>query len=353
VRRIAVLLAVLFTASLSLVTTPARACACGALINPDNVGVTDETALIRHDGATEDIVMRLALTGEPRDAAWILPVPAEPAFALAEDALFADLVQLTRPRVVVEKEWFPRAQPLTGAAPGDGAAAGGVDVIGQSRVGPYEVATLAASDADALSGWLTAHGYALSPDLARGVAPYVTLGWRYVAVKLHAPAGAQRLGRTLPPLRVTFRSTEIVYPMRLTAVAHQGQPVHLFVLADHRVRATGVAGGDRLRFAGWLDPATLGSPVAAYLPRRMFLTRFDGYVAPAAATDDFHFRFEASDEEYREVVHRTEVQRILGYPAGPVLVVAGFAMIATLAGAVVALVVLRRRIRRAARERAS
>ena len=335
--------------ALLVVAAPAGACGCGAVVTADNLGVYDEAALVRHDGRTEDIVMRLTLSGEPADAAWILPVPATPTFALGPDGLFDDLVEVTRPRVEVRKDWFP---PI-GAGGGDtaGAAPGSdVSVLGRTTVGPYDVATLAASDGNALSQWLTAHGYTLDPELAQGAQPYADAGWQYVAVKLSAPSAGETLGRTLPPLRVTFASPEIVYPMRLTATAEIGPSLRLFVLAPHRVRRDGQVGptDSDLRFAGWVEPASAGESLATLVDERMFLTRFDQQVAPESVTDDYRFTFADKDTAYRTVVYETEPVYVLGLPAGPVLIAVALVGLVMLTGLAV-LVVVRRRSKSAAR----
>jgi hypothetical protein len=337
--------AVAIGAALLVVAVPAGACGCGAVVTTDQLGVYDEAALVRHDGRTEDIVMRLAMTGEPADAAWILPVPSTPAFALGPEELFEDLVRATRPRVEKRRDWFPPIVIGGGGADTVGAPPGsGVSVIGQTKVGPYDVATLAATDGTALSRWLTSHGYTLDPELARGVQPYAAAGWQYVAVKLSAPSQGEKLGSTLPPLRVTFGSAEIVYPMRLTATADHGPSLKLFVLAAHRVEPAGSAASDaEVRFAGWVDHST-GPALGTLVDRRMFLTRFDEQVEPSQVTDDYRFRFAERDRTYRMVVVETEPMYVLFLPAGYALIF--FGLFVSVFAVVLA---LRWRARRAAR----
>lgn len=332
---------------------PAGACACGAVVTGDDgVHVDGETALVRHDGRTEEIVMGLTLTGEPRDAAWILPVPATPTFDLGPERLFTDLAVLTRPRVRVVRDWFPRWN--RGASSG-GASDGAprTSVVARETVGPYDVATLAASDGTALSDWLTGHGYRLPPAIATGVAPYAQAGWRFVAVKLSAAPGRDRLGSALPPLRVRFPSATIVYPMRLTALATAAQHVRLYVLAAHRVRSAGRVGPTEadVRFAGRVGPSTVaGTALADVVDGPLFLTRFDQYLGdPATVTDDYRFERAADDASYREVETVTEPVYVVGIPAGPLLVALGL-LILLLAPVVVAALVL---IPRAARRRPS
>ena len=332
-----ILLAVLASMTAFLMVNPAVACACGALVTDDDVGVDGETALITHDGRTEQIVMGLALNGSPHDAAWILPVPADPSFALGSAGLFTDLAQLTRPRIVVDRDWFPA--PPIGLGGGDGASPGdGASLIDRVSVGPYDVATLAASDGEALTRWLSGHGFRLDPTLAAGFRPYADAGWLFVAVKLAAPDGQPYL-EGLPPLRVRFATPAVVYPMRLTALATETQHLRLYLLAEHRMRPAGPVGPDelQLRFAGWVSRAQVaGTTLAALVDGRRFLTRYDQVITePQAITDDYRFVAADADSEYQDVRHVTEPVYLGGIlPAGPALIGLGLVVVAAASVAV-------------------
>lgn len=117
-------------------------------------------------------------------------------------------------------------------------------------------------------------------------------------------AGQPDLGTQLPPLRVSFASSQLVYPMRLTRLATTPQTVRLYVLADHRVTSTGTGGPARsdVTYAGWQDPASSAPALKALLPHRMFLTRFDqAGLRPDSVTDDYHFGFAGKDTTYQKV----------------------------------------------------
>lgn len=308
-RRLAFPLLALVIGQLVVLAQPALACACGAVLThggDEPVKVADETSLVRYQHGREDIVMSLGLTGSPTNAAWFLPVPAKPSFGLADQELFSELATITAPQVVSP----PRDNDCNGqcAVPGAERPSPDVSVIQRVPVGPYDVATLAASDGDALHDWLDAHGFSLSADLARGVTPYAKQHWMYVAVRLNPASGQQTLGRQLPPLQVTFDSPELVYPMRLTALATRDQTVRLYLLADHRMRAVSDAGPSSrdVAYAGWIEPVSVRHrPLGKLVDHRMFLTRFDQVdLAPSQVTDDYHFRRAASDQTYRRVIHQ-------------------------------------------------
>ena len=93
-----------------------------------------------------------------------------------------------------------------------------------------------------------ANGFTLSPGVAKGLSSYVAEGWRYVAVKLDLRAAAQAgtagaagangeaAAAELDPIEVSFASSRLVYPMRLSANATDPQSVTLYILAPHEMQ---------------------------------------------------------------------------------------------------------------------
>jgi len=325
---------------------PVEACACGAYVSDGDAEIEGEASVIRFDGRTEDIVMQLSVAGESPEAAWILPVPAPAEVRLADSDIFDDLVDLTRPREVVHERWFPEISLGAGGdedGAGVGAPRSGVQVLERQTLGPFEVASLAATEAGALEAWLSDNGFALPADLAVGLRPYVDAGWRYVAARLTPGGREDALSGTLQPLWVTFPSDEIVYPMRLSALAENSSSLSLFVLADHRV-ARSDASDDRYRnevtYADWVDPAEPpeGSPLRDLLDGRRFLTPIEASVVPDGVTEDYRFGY-VDDETHVPTIERDELRKVAGIPAGPLLVAVGLA--AVVAGA--ALLLARRR----------
>jgi hypothetical protein len=222
---------------------------------------------------------------------------------LGDAQLFDVLQELTRPRVETRYSLLPEGLSLGlgGAAPGASAA---VTVLGRQALGPFDVSSLAATDSHALTDWLQANGYTFPEGLADVLRPYVDQGWYYVAVRLRPGIGGQTLTGRLDPLWTTFKSDEIVYPMRATALAQNSQSVFLYVLADHRVEKQVAFGPSRVSFADWVEPASFepGSPLVPFVPRKMFLTKFEDQIySPAQVNDDFAFSFVATDETYRDV----------------------------------------------------
>jgi hypothetical protein len=309
-------LAVVFVVILaeSALLRPSWACGCGAMIASSGVDVARETSIVRYDGAREEIVMRLSTRSQARDAAWLMPTPAPARVTLGERAWFDQLDRLTAPRVVRHRHWLPRLGGKEYASAPPGARGGnGVGVLGTQRLGPFEVTTLSASDADGLANWLTAHGYRLSDRLAEALAPYVAEHWTYTAIKLVPQNGT--LTGDLDPLRIEFPAKTPVYPIRLSRLAKTPQSVHLYVLAPHRVDVSGLTMATT--YAGRVTPAQVASPgLRAMIGPGAFLTELvrEG-VQPASLTTDLRL-VSTGDGAYRqEEVVEGGLVSFLGIPA--------------------------------------
>jgi hypothetical protein len=332
----------------SSVAAPAWACGCGAYI-PDRAGasVTDERALIAWDGTTEDILMSLNVSGSSDRAAWLMPVPSAAEVSLGEPAVFGELGGLTAPRVEYRDVWWPTFSWLTTGAQvtADTAAAlpgAGVNVLGRQRIGPFDVTRLAADDPAKLADWLADKGFPHPDDLDENLAPYISDRWEIVAIQLVPADNGQTLTGDLQPLRLSFSSDTVVYPMRLSRSATTAQTVDLYLLADHRMDPTAVPiAGQRpsLKYSGFLDGADVSPALAPYVGDRAFLTQWNDNIAePASIDGDYVFEQAASDDTYQQVIYRT---RNRGDITGAIL-------LATLgAGAIVAVVVIARRRRQA------
>jgi hypothetical protein len=297
-RRFVLPLAVASAALAVPLITPAWACGCGAY-SPEDGGtatVPMETALVRVNAdATEDVYLSLSVDSTVRSGALLFPVPDKAAtVAAGPTRLFAELAALTDP------------PPPATRAPGNGghrAGAGtpGVTVENRQQIGPLDVVTLSSRDAMALTRWLQRNGFRAKPALAAAAKPYTDAGWAFVAVRLR-PGGASSaaLRGILDPLRIHFASSRTVYPMRLSAMASKPERVRVYTLAPHRLDLHSANPGMTVSWAGRLsslggfpDLAKVASGHAGYL------TRFDGTLAPASITDDFHFSQAASDAHYR------------------------------------------------------
>ena len=330
-------LAVLFAVSMTLTARPAGACGCGIYLPQDGeASVSEEHVLIRWNGQSEDILMTLGVLGSSREAAVIFPVPTRASVKLGDARVFDELRELTRP---VEKTIY-QFLPMMGA--GAPASTGAVTVLDRQTLGPFDVSTLAATDANALGDWLSSNGYNLPPEVTRALEPYIAQGWYYIAVRLSPGVGGQALTGALDPLWITFPYDRIIYPMRPSALARSSLTVFMYILAEHRVEKPVSFGYQTIQYADWVEPASLEKYPAlqAFVPEKLFLTKIVEQIhEPAEINDDFVFQFTTADGIYH-AVHYRYVYMVAGIPL--CLVMPG-CLLALLVGGVILLV---RRARR-------
>ncbi|MER7947072.1 DUF2330 domain-containing protein [Streptomyces sp. NPDC096079] len=320
-RNILTIVIALLALQLGSLVAPAYACGCGAMIpdKAERIGVDREESAVRWDGRTETVVMRFRVHGNARRAAWIMPVPGRADVTLGDPELFDALDRLTEPEQRDRFHFWPREGDWPfDATNGDGAAAappggGGVGVVGRERLGPFDVARLTATDPDALGDWLRANGFELPERLTGALRPYVAQKWEYVAVRLAPQEKGTPLYGELTPLRISFASRELVYPMRLSRLARTPQTLGLYVLADHRMEPRSPIGGDRpeVTFAGRIERPE--GPVAALTgaaPVR--LTVLEQTFPDPARIDDDHRLRTVADTPYRQVEYTDRLLTVGG-----------------------------------------
>jgi hypothetical protein len=300
----------------------AGACACGAVLADERLNASHESALVELDGTTESITLNVTTQTVATDAAFLMPVPGRAAFELADAEVFAELDEISAPRIEYSVEIEDEGTSGGAAAPGGNH----VTVTDHTTVGPFEVAQLGGTDAGAVATWLGGHGFELPDELAGALTPYLAEGWLVVAVRLTPDTAGATFAEGLPTMRLTFETTEPVYPMRLSATADHIQPLRLYVLADHRVSAVepsddgGLLG---LTYADWVRPGDLAEQLvlAGMVDEPRFLTRYDHSFLPEQITSDIRLTPLPVDGTYRAVVHET---RYVSMPTladgGPMLV---------------------------------
>ena len=334
-RRWAALGAVLaLLAGIFVGAAPAYACACGGYVAPAGAAVeaNSERAVIALAQGQETVVLSMGALTQATDVALLIPSPAPATVERGGEKVFDELARATAPVATYVDDWWGAGlDGRAGAAPQ--AAPGPVSVLSQVQLGELEVTTLAASDAGALTAWLTGHGYEMREGMTRAVQPYVAEGWYYAAVRLR-PEAAATVSGDMQPLVLRFASDKVVYPMRLSAAAAHPQTVSTYVFAEHRMDRSDVqARTATLGFAGRVSPADFKDPLLAELAALGYLTAHQQkFWTPATdITADFTFVAAATDSPFRATYTLTRPVTLLGAPAGPVLLGAGGAALLVLA----------------------
>ncbi|MFF3940167.1 DUF2330 domain-containing protein [Streptomyces phaeofaciens] len=341
--RVGAVLIALLVIQLGSLVAPAYACGCGALVSGDGRPVTvgREVSVVRWDGEQEQIVMRLTVGGSAGQAAWIMPVPNRATVRLGDAELFDQLAETTAPVQRTRHHFWPQDGDWPLTTGGDGGppppppgprAGSGVDVVGREKLGPFDMARLAATDPAALRDWLAAHDFAFPARLESALQPYVDRRWEFVAVRLAPAADGVPLTGELEPLHLTFASDRLVYPMRLSRLAHTPQSLGLYVLAAHRMEPASRIGGERPRvtFAGRLGSAP--GPLGALAAGTPFLTAVaQEFPVPSAVSGDHELRRAPEDTAFRQVIYEDRLMTVVGVPVWLLTVGGGLVALATAA----------------------
>jgi hypothetical protein len=220
------------------------AAACGGCFQPQEnpTVVTDHRMLFSISPDQSTLYDQIRYSGSPSSFGWVLPIAGTVDVGLSADAVFGALDQITQTRLTSPPRNCP-APPTDcqfGAASGVGAppaapppsaADGGVMVISDKVVGPYETVQLSSTNATALTDWLSSHGYVVDPAVQPVINAYVTEHFNFLALKLVPGAGVQ----SMRPVRVTTKGSTLSLPLRMIS-AGTGATVgiSLWVIAEGR-----------------------------------------------------------------------------------------------------------------------
>ena len=209
---------------------PHDANACGgcfhAPTSQNATVVTDHRMIFSISPTQTTLYDQIEYSGSPSDFAWVLPIQGQVGVGVSSDLLFSVLDRATQTTILAPP--YP-CSPCTcaqrGGAGGAGpqasadagaAADGGVTVISQAVVGPYETVQLhpnSTSDTAALTSWLQANGYAIPASIDSVIAAYVQESFDFLAIKLVPNAGV----RSMRPISVTTTGAGLSLPLRMVA----------------------------------------------------------------------------------------------------------------------------------------
>nr|VTO99974.1 hypothetical protein BIN_B_03246 [Mycobacterium riyadhense] len=306
VRRIGRLGVVVIVLAASMVlSAPSYACACGAAVAPDGAQATmnNEVALVHWDGTTENILMRVAMNAATDNVALVVPTPAPATVAVGDKAAFMELDELTAPQIQHQRRWT-LGIGIGDPAPREGAvAARPPEVVNQVRLGPLEATTLAGGDLAGLQKWLADNGYSIRPAVSDALNPYVREGWAFVAMRLTSDAP---IVGGLNPVRLTFQSPRLVYPMRLSVAAPDPQHVIIYTLSDHRQQRTdadAAVQNTKVEFAGNVVAAVRDPLLREWVGNHgPYLTKTQvDILQTSRISSDFTFGNAPNDNAYRQV----------------------------------------------------
>ncbi len=236
--------------SMLLATVGARdAAACGGTFVPptvDEAVTTDHRMILSVSQQQTTLWDEIQFTGSPSSFAWVLPIKGTATVGLSADILFGTLDTLTAPQVQEPALNCPPSpcEEELGAARAGGVGecaggacgtpnnnGGGVTVLSNTVVGPFETVQLSSTSPTALNDWLTSHGFAIPTDAAAVITEYVQGGFNFLAMKLAPGEGVS----TMRPVRVTTAGASATLPLRMVAVGTGATTgITLWVVGDGR-----------------------------------------------------------------------------------------------------------------------
>ena len=229
----------------SLLVRELDADACGGCfaLPTENTEITSERMIVSISQTQSTLYDEIQYSGNPSNFAWVLPIAGQVTVGLSSDALFQEIDQLTAVTVQAPPVTCGCPPPYAGFGTGTGpssagaggASGGGVTVISQSVVGPYQTVQLSSTNPTALTDWLTMNGYNIPADTQPVIAEYVNEGFDFLALKLLPGKGVS----SMQPVRVTTPGASPSLPLRMVAVgAGVTVPITFFVVAEGRYTPT-------------------------------------------------------------------------------------------------------------------
>jgi hypothetical protein len=203
--------------------------ACGGCFGPppppteSPTVVTDHRMILTISKDQSTLYDQIRYQGSPASFAWVLPIAGTVDVGLSANIVFTALDQYTQQTIVAPPLNCP-PQPSNcnfgarNAAASDGAGSssggsGGVTVLKEEVVGPYETVQLKSDDPNALNTWLEQNGFTIGDDVKPVIAQYVTEKFNFLALKLVPGKGVQ----DMRPVRVTTTGAGAVLPLRMVA----------------------------------------------------------------------------------------------------------------------------------------
>ncbi len=218
------------------------ASACGGCFPPaeQTSVVTDHRMVLTVSKTQSTLYDQIQYSGNPKEFAWVLPIAGTVDVGLSADSLFSALNSLSAVSVQQPPtNCPPRPQcedERSAFAPSDNAGAsssssGGVSVLKNEVVGPYETVQLKSDDPQALTNWLTQNGFNIPDDIKPVIAQYVAEKLNFLALRLKPGEGVS----SMRPVRVTTQGAGAVLPLRMVAAGTGAQVgITLWVISEGR-----------------------------------------------------------------------------------------------------------------------
>ena len=273
------------------------------------VSETGQQALIYYHNKVEDLVVLPTYRGNSQNFTWVVPTPSKPSVSASSTKLFSQLRKLTQ----IDSGYYKaNTADLSLSA---SSSTNDVQVIEEKTIDIFQTAIVKAASENALSDWMKENSYAFPEKSNYLLDSYVQQGWYFSLAKIRQEVKSSlSYSGQITPLRFTFNSDKIIYPMKLTKIAGSndlttslktGQTapayysypqkyssVTTYVLADYKVKNDEL----NMEWADWIgsqkisDIATeTGNDWLKVDNKKLFLTAFHQNYYYSKMNDDVIF----------------------------------------------------------------
>ena len=312
--------------SLVLLTgaTAAFACGCGAIVGPPDAGftVSNESVILSWNGEQESMEFGFDVLSTSLVAGLIIPTPTPATVEVGDSRTFDLIENLVIPTQRYETDLWGLGYLAPAVAPTQ------VTVLDRVRLGELEATALASSDTAGLAAWLATNEFEMSADLMTALEAYVELGWSFTALKLSADAA---LNGRVDPVRLTFATDRLVYPMRLAKVDPGPRHVRVYIFDSER-SALAQAGAPTREIDAEVSVFWAGETSDSRLTvLGSYLTVIDVHyeLASKQATSDFGVVASIDQSDVKPEIVEYRMITLLGVPVGTLVVLwlaAGFGL---------------------------
>ncbi len=239
----------------------------------DEPGISTQRAVVAFKDGVETLIVQSDIESAGKSVGWLLPLPAEPTLIEACQPMTLNaLTQIVTPDFANSKSglmiFFLALMGLTIYACLDHVhckknsikrghlislftllilimislfmvpslmgvrakvAGGDVEILQSTKAGVYDVSIINAQNGDAVTEWLTSNGFACPPSATPVLNEYIKDDWCFLAAKVLPETTGDV---THHPLRVSFPTSQAIYPLRLTGSDGAHIQLDLFVIAD-------------------------------------------------------------------------------------------------------------------------
>jgi hypothetical protein len=219
---------------------------CGFYVAKADTQLYNEASkvVLVREGDETTVTMASDYQGDPREFALVVPVPSviqKHDVSVVDAKIIDHLDAYSAPRLVEYTDPDPcapayhdeddyrsvgvasRAAPAESKAAFDRARALGVKIEATYTVGEYDILVLGATQSAGLTQWLTEEGYRLPDGAEPVIGSYLKQNMKFFVAKVNLGEKARAGVQDLRPIRVHFRTSKFMLPIRLGTVNSKGK----------------------------------------------------------------------------------------------------------------------------------